>query len=128
MDNGSRKAPTSSGKSSGSFVNKAFFEAAVIGHHTDKRGDPFAEMFHFVLAVVAAAAGLAEIHRDMLPDFEVAFDIFADFDNGAGGLMAEDFNAGAHRGDGQGTADSAGRKRRADCAFKNLGSLPQMPA
>jgi hypothetical protein len=78
-------------------------------------------MFHFILAVVAAAAGLAEIHSDMLADFEIALNIFADFNNGAGGFMAEDFDTGAHRGNGQGAADSAGRERRADRAFENLG-------
>jgi hypothetical protein len=45
-------------------------------------------MFHFILAVIAAAAGLTEIHRDTLSDFEIPLNIFADFDNGAGGLMA----------------------------------------
>ena len=55
----------------------ALGENGIFRHHPRIIGYPFAKMRLFVGTIIAAAAGAAEIHRNVLTDFEIPFNILA---------------------------------------------------
>jgi len=97
---------------------QAFFEAAVLRHDSDERSNALAEMLHFILAVVAAAAGLAKIHSTLSGRFlKSPFIRLTDLGNGARGFMSQDFDTRPHGRDCKRAADCSCGKSRADRAI-----------
>src|SRR5271157_6399507 len=64
-------------------------------------------MCHFIGAIITAAAGTAEIHSDMLSQFEISCDIPAQFHDCAGGFMSHDSHPRTYRSSFQRPADRA---------------------